>query len=172
MATDLIENNELSALAPMRTGNGFVDDDGYLNASAKKTAALENEEMIALRRRFPDPKDCAELEGTLTALDAYIESIDKARLTARGASQKNRANAQSKAAGIRRSELVRISGILGCSVSKAQAEAATQAAELREVAATVEAAKGAKPSRTMDYVIYGVVGVAVLGVIYLVAKRA
>lgn len=156
----------------MRTGSGFVDDDGYLNASAKKTAALENAEVIAVRKRFPDPKNCAELEGTMQAIDAYIESIDKARLTARGAAQKNQANAQSKAAGIRRSELVRISSILGCNVQRAEAEAAAQAAELREVTESVKAVKGAGGSRTMDYVIYGVVGIAVLGVIYLVARRA
>ncbi len=44
----------------MRTGSGFVDDDGYLNASAKKTAALENAEVIAVRKRFPDPKRLIE----------------------------------------------------------------------------------------------------------------
>jgi len=172
MATDLIEKNELSALAPMRTGNGFVDDDGYLNASASKTRALENEEVLAVRRRFPDPKDCTELDGTMQALDAYIETLDKSRLTARGAGEKNRVNAQVKAAGVRKSELVRISNILGCSVTKMQAQAEAERKELQGIKELVQTTQAAKSTKTMDYVIYGAVGLAVVGVLaYVLIKK-
>lgn len=169
MATDLIENNELSALAPTRTGNGFVDDDRYLNASASKVKAAENAEVIAVRKRFPDPKDCNELDGTMQALDAYIEQLDKSRLTAKGSAQKV-VNTQAKAAGIRKSELVRISSILGCSVTKAAQEQAAQSEELRQIQGLVEAGK-AKSSKTMDYVIYAAVGIAVLGIVYVLVKK-
>lgn len=172
MAIEMIERNELSALAPSRTGSGFVDDDNYMNASAKKTASQETNQVLAIRRRFPDPKNCMELDGTMQALDAYIEAVDKAKLTAKGASQKNLANAQSKAAGIRKAELVRISNILGCSVTKAAAEEAKQSAELQELTQTIQAAKSSgKESNTLNYVLYGVLGLAVVGVLVYVIKR-
>jgi hypothetical protein len=173
MAIEMIERNELSALAPSRTGSGFVDDDRYLNASAKKTAAQETKEVLAIRRRFPDPKDCLELDGTMQALDAYIEAVDKAKLMAKGSAQKNLANAQSKAAGIRKAELVRISNILGCSVTKAAAEQAKQSAELQELTQTIQAAKASANDKggNINYVLYGVLGLAVVGVLVFAIKK-
>lgn len=86
MGIDLLENSELSALAPSRLGNkSFVDDNNYSNFSivnkgaAKQRARAEIDALWGINDKYKN--DCDYLQTQLEKLLAEIDGENKKNLS-------------------------------------------------------------------------------------------
>ena len=180
MGIDLLENSELSALAPSRIGNKcFVDDNNYQNflgiGDKKKEERYEREARESLNARWSiNPKyknDCDYLQKQLEKILAEIDAENKknypARLRRRFIVPREDLVVQYKQA-IIESE---------CVVKKEQTE---KAAEQKNTLDTLATITNAPPQLPQDeqkadnknkYIIYGVGGVILLIAIAVLIKK-
>lgn len=191
MAIDMIENNELAALAPSRLGMKQFADEGFRNYTGddefynlfgsrkRRKARFSN----AVQDRLADlPKDCANIQNSIDIITADIENLMKQQQTLNMRTQLSTANdiladfkkaqivqncnqklEQTKKEQEKTALLGTLTSLSDTSVAKAQAE--LQGLQLTETGQIDTAAQNKK------LLIYGGIGIAGLILIALILKR-
>lgn len=191
MAIDMIENNELAALAPSRLGmkqfadegfKNYIGDDEFYNLFGSRKKRVAKYSSWA-QQKFADlPKDCPNIQNSIDIINAELEKLLKLKSTLNTRTQINEANAilaeykqaqivqncgqkleQAKKEEEKTTLLGTLTSLSDTSVAKAQAE--LQGLQLTEDGKIDTAAQNKK------LLIYGGVAIAGLVIIALILKK-
>lgn len=177
MASELIENSELAALAPSRIGyKNFIDDDRYTNISGKERRRREAESKAHVDSVWGiDTKyqfDCDYLSARLQQLQENIE----------GEMAKNPSKVTiERIINVMRDWEIRYKNALTtqkCVEKRKTAETEASKKETLDILAKatdtklpMQTEEEAKSNKTTKYIIYGVGGVITLVALFLLLKK-
>ncbi len=194
MAIDMIENNELSALAPSRLGlrqfaddnwvyKNYTGDDQFYNLFGSRKAKISKYEGWA-RDKFADlPTDCENIQKSIDIINNELASLLKQKQDLNVKTQVKETNLiladykkkqiqqdcekkaqEAKTAKEREETLSTLTQLSDVSVGKAQKELAG-----------LQASEGGQVSASQDqtkkYLLYGGIGLGAILLIFLIAKR-
>ena len=194
MAIDMIENNELGALAPSRLGlrqfadekwvyKNYTGDDNFYNLFGSRKAKIEKYSSWAKAKFENLPTDCANIQRSIDIINNELASLIKQKPTLNIKTQIKETNLiladykkmqleqdceriaqEAKVAQEREQTLATLTQLSDVSVGKAQQE-------LAGLQAGVSPEQAAADEQMKKYLIYGGVGLGAILLIFLIARR-
>lgn len=194
MAIDMIENNELGALAPSRLGlREFADDnwayknytggEDFFNLFGSRKAKIEKYSSWAKTKFENLSTDCDKIQGSIDIINNELQLLLKQKQTLNIKTQIKETNqiladfkrmqiqqdcekkiTEAKTATEREQTLATLTQLSDVSVGKAQQE-------LAGLQAGLSPEEAASQARTKNYLLYGGLGLGAILLIALIARR-